>query len=175
MLIDAFETASARRHKGREVENLLIVTAPRERMVLGCLVLFLLGVVAWAAFGGVDRVVSFDGIIHRPVPEQPWRTTLRIAPTIAQLIDSGMGARIEVMPPGGAALELRGEVVPPAGTPLREEFAARLPWPVDNARRIDIAIVGTDAALPVPEGSPCRVSISLGRQSIASLLSFRPS
>lgn len=176
MFGSVFETVAARRHKGREVDNLLIVTAPHERMVLGCLALFMLAVAVWVVFGGVDRIVSFDCVIHRPVPDQPWRATLRAAPTVAQVIDSGMAARIEVPASGGGTPpELRGEVVPPTRAPLREELAVRLPWPVDNARRIDIDIADTGAALLMTEGSRCRVRISLGRQSIADLLGFRPS
>lgn len=175
MVGDVFETVAARRHKGREVGSLLIVTTPRERMLLGCLVLFMLAIAVWTVFGGVDRVVSFDCVIHRPVPDRPLGATLQIAPTVAQGIKSGMAARIEIVSTGGATQELRGEVVPPAETPLREGLAARLPWPVDNAQRIDIAILGADAAISVTKGSRCRASISLGRHSIADLLGFKPS
>ena len=173
MLGDAFKTSAVRRHKSGELDNLLIVTAPHERMVLVCLILSVFAIGAWAVFGGVDRVISFDCVVHRPAPDQPWRATARVAPTIAQFIDSGMAARVEVIASGGATLELQGEVAPPDGVPLSEDFAARLLWPVDNARRIDIAVASIDSALPVPEGSRCRVSISLGRQSIASILGFK--
>ena len=173
MLSDEFKPAAARRHKGREVDNLLIITAPRERMVLVCLALSVLAAVVWVAFGSVDRIVSFDCVIHRSAPDRPWRATLMAAPTVAQFIDSGMAARVEVVASGRAAPALQGKVVQPAEVCLREELAARLPWPGDGARRIDIDIAG--AAFPAQEGSRCRVSIPLGRQSIADLLGFRPS
>lgn len=176
MLSNVFDTVAARRHKGREVDNLLIVTAPHERMVLGCLMLFVLAAAVWAALGSVDRVVSFDCTPHRPASDQPWRATLWVAPTIAQSIDPGMAAQFEMAASDGATLKLQGKVVPTAKAALSQGFAARLAWPVGDARRIDIDITGTgaDAALPVTASGRCRVSISLGRQSIADLLGFKP-
>lgn len=176
MLGGEFETAAVHRHKSREVDDLLVVTTPRETSVLGCLLLLVLAAVVWAAVGGVDRVVSFDGVIHRSAPDRSWRATLLVAPAVAQSIDSGMAARIEVVAPDGTTRVLQGEVILPAAAPLRQDHAARLPWPVGGARRIDIAVRDADAAaLEMSHGSPSRVSISLGRQSIAGLLAFGPS
>ena len=173
MLDSPFESAAVRRHKDREVDKLLIVSAPRERLVLACLVLFVLAVAALVAVGSVDRTISLDGVVYRAVPDRPGRVALRVAPTLGQSIRPGIAATIEVAAPGGATLQFEGKTVLPVATALPEELAAHLPWPADGARRIDVAIADTDA-LAIPEGSVCQAQISLGRQSIASLLAFTP-
>lgn len=174
MLDSLFESAAVRRHKGREIDKLLIVSAPRERVVLGCLVLFVLAVAALVAVGSVDRTISLDGVVYRKAPDGSGRVALRVAPTLGQSIRPGMAAKVEVDAPGGAILQLEGEIIVPVTTALREELAAHLPWPADDARRIDVAFAVTDAALAVSKGSSCRVTISLGRQSITSILAFTP-
>ena len=174
MLDSQFESAAVRRHKSREVDKLLIVSAPRERVVLGCLVLFVLAVAALVVVGSVDRTISLDGIVYRTAPDGPGRVALRVAPTLGQSIRPGIAATIEVAAPGGAALQFEGTTAVPVAMALPEELAAHLPWPAGGARRIDVVIADTDDALAVPEGSVCRVQISLGRQSVARILSFTP-
>jgi len=175
MLDSPFESAAVRRHKDREVDKLLMVSAPRERIVLTCLILFVLAVAALVAVGSVDRTISLDGVVYRAAPDRPRQIALRVAPTLAQSSRPGIAAPIEVAAPGGATLQFEGKTAVPVATALSEELAAHLPWPADGARRIDVAVADTGNALPVPEGSTCRVRISLGRQSIASILAFTPS
>ena len=174
MLDSPFESAAVRRHKDREVDKLLIVSAPRERVVLASLVLFVLAVAALVAAGSVDRTISLDGVVYRASPDQPGRVALRVAPTLGQSIRPGIAVTIEVAAPSGATLQLEGETAVPVATALPEELAAQLPWPADGARRIDVAIADTGDAIAVPEGSLCRVQISLGHPSIASILAFTP-
>ncbi|MDE0451668.1 MAG: hypothetical protein OXI90_07865 [Gammaproteobacteria bacterium] len=174
MLDSPFESAAVRRHKDREVDKLLIVSAPRERVVLVCLVLFVLAVAALVAVGSVERTISLDGVVYRAAPDQPGRVALRVAPTLGQSIRPGIAATIEVAAPAGATLQFEGKTAAPMATALPEEIAAHLPWPADGARRIDVAIADTGDVLAIPEGSMCRVQISLGRQSIASVLAFTP-
>ena len=174
MLDSPFESAAVRRHKDREADKLLIVSAPRERVVLACLAMFVLAVTALVAVGSVDRTISLDGVVYRAAADRPVRVALRVAPALGQSIRPGIAATIEVAGPGGATLQLEGETALPVATALSEELAAHLPWPTNGVRRIDVAIADTDDALAVPEGSTCRVQISLGRQSIASILAFTP-
>ena len=171
MLDNPWDSAAVQRHKKREVEKLLIVSAPRERVVLAYLALFVLAVTSLVAAGSFDRTISLDGIFYRAAPDRVLRVALRVAPTLGQSIRPGIVARIEIVAPGGTTLQFEGETAVPVATALPEELAARLPWPSDGARRIDVAIAATDAPA-VPEGTMCRVNISLGRQSIASILAF---
>ena len=169
MFDDRLKSNSMRRHKDRDLDKLLIVVAPRESMALGCLVVFMLAFAAWVAFGSVDRVVSLDGVVHRTDTEGSWQATLEVAPALAQAVRPGMAAQVEVVGPDGTLLTLQGEVAPPDATPPPEGVAAQLPRSGDGARRIDVALA-PGAALSALEGSPCRISISLGRQSIVGLL-----
>ena len=175
MLNRLLESAAVRTRKKAEVENLLIVTAPRERLLLGVLALFVIFAGAWAVGGSVDRVVYFNGVVYRAEPEQPLRVALRVPPSLAPFVSAGMAARVEVALPDGTARELRGEVLALPTEPLPERIAERLPRPVDDARRIDIGLRIADESIPLDlEDRISRASISLGRQSILDLLAFRP-
>lgn len=175
MLNRLLESAAVRTHKRAEVENLLIVTAPRERFLLSVLGLFVVFAGAWAVVGGVDRVVEFDGVVYRAAPEQPLRVALHVPPTLAGLVSPGMTARVVIATPGAAALELRGDVLALPVEPLPARLAERLSRPVANARRIDVGLRVADETIPPDlEGSISQVSLSLGRQSIIDLLAFRP-
>lgn len=157
-----------------ETENLLIVSAPRERLLLGILALFVISVGAWLIVGGVERTVEFDGLVYRVEPEEPMRVALRAPPELAELVSAGMAARVDVAMPGETTLELRGEVLAlPVEPPPR--LAERLPRAADGARHIDVGLqIAGETIPPELEGAISRVSILLGRQSIAELLSFRP-
>ena len=169
---------SAQKRKKEEVDNLLIITAPRERLLLGILAAFILAAGVWAAVGDVDRVVEFDGVIYRVSPdqEQSLRAATRVPTALARSVSAGMTARVEVSLPNGTVLELPGLVLEPQAEPLPERLDERIQWPIDGARRVDVVLVVAGEAIPPAlEGEVGRVSISLGRRSIADLLVFRPS
>lgn len=60
------EEAAAEKNKCQQLDHLLRVTAPRERVILGGIGLVLLALVAWALFGSVVRAVTIDGILLEP-------------------------------------------------------------------------------------------------------------
>ncbi len=169
------KTEAARRHKTREIDKLLIVAAPSERVILACLLVFMLAIVIWLVAGSVERTVSFDGVLYRPAPDYEWQVSLLATPVLARAIESGTQASVEFTSADSQPRKLQGEVAPPADVPLNDSLAIQLPWPGTGARRIDIAIAPPEAEIKAAaEGSPCIVSISLGRHTIASLLAFRP-
>ena len=105
--------------------------------------------------------------LREPV-DRPLQAALRAAPRVAQRLRPGMPASIEVQLPGGETHRLEGTVSAVAGpSPVWLSH-----WPAaeaETAPRIDIDLE------PVPgvalrDGTPCRVRISLGRYSLASLL-----
>lgn len=100
MLDSPFESAAVRRHKDREVDKLLIVSAPRERVVLVCLVLFVLAIAALVAVGSVERSISLDGVS-----------------TVRRRMDPGWshcGSRLPSGNPSVPALQRRSKLLPPA-------------------------------------------------------------
>lgn len=61
------ESASSR-NKFQQLDHLLRVTAPHERMVLAGIGLVMLALVAWALFGSIVRSVTIDGVLIEPGP-----------------------------------------------------------------------------------------------------------
>ena len=60
------EQAAANKNKRQQLDHLLRVTAPHERVILAGIGLVLLALVAWALFGSVVRAVTIDGILLEP-------------------------------------------------------------------------------------------------------------
>ena len=60
------EEAAANKNKRQQLDHLLRVTAPHERVILGGIGLVLLALVALALFGSVVRAVTIDGILLEP-------------------------------------------------------------------------------------------------------------
>ena len=108
--------------------------------------------------------------LREPV-DRPVQAAVRASPRVAQRLRAGMPASIEIELPGGGTRRLDGMVSAVAGpSPVWLSH-----WPAadaENAPRIDVDLE------PVPgvalrDGTPCRVRISLGRYSLASLLGLR--
>ncbi len=57
------EEAAASRNERQQLNRLLRVTAPRERVILAGIGLVLAGFVAWALFGSIVHRVAFDGVM----------------------------------------------------------------------------------------------------------------
>ena len=60
------EEAVASRNRRQQLDRLLRITAPHERVVLAGIGLVLLAFVAWALFGSVERSVRADGVLIEP-------------------------------------------------------------------------------------------------------------
>ena len=59
------ETAAGR-SKRQQLDHLLTVTAPRERIALAVAALLLLSLLAWALFGRIEHEVTVDGVLIKP-------------------------------------------------------------------------------------------------------------
>ena len=93
---------------------------------------------------------------------------LRVAPSAAQRIRPGMQASVEVTMPDGASRQVRAEVASVTGGPLPGWLAAMRPAVADSVHRVDVAF-REDSELSVPDGTPCRVRIVLGRHPPVAL------
>ena len=102
----------------------------------------------------------------RDAEDQPLQTVLRVAPRMAQRIQPGMQASIEVVMPDGAPRRLDGEVASVTPGPLPNWLTAFPPTVADSAHRVDI-VLHRASDLSVPDGTPCRVRIVLGRHAPA--------
>lgn len=60
------QDSGSSRNKYQQLDHLLRVTAPHERMILAGIGLVMLALVVWALFGSIVRSVTFDGILFEP-------------------------------------------------------------------------------------------------------------
>ena len=93
---------------------------------------------------------------------------------MAQRIEAGMKAEVEVAAPDGTSHRLEGEVAVVEAKPLPDWLAALLLATTGPAYRVEVALHET-SDLSVPDGTPCRIRIELGRDTPAALLAAGPS
>ena len=104
----------------------------------------------------------------RDAGDRPLRAVLRIAPRMAQRIRTGMLASVVVVMPDGATRRLDGKVASVAAGPLPRWLAALPPAAPDSAHRIDV-VLDRASELSIPDGTPCRARIIIGRHSPLAL------
>ena len=189
---DSFHNTVAEAKEEREqLDRLLTVSTPRERLLVAAVAALLAILAAWLFFGNVHRSVALDGVLVEPESPQPGSarglplasesTSLDIRSVqalvwvhrgVAQDIAVGMPALIELaVEAGDAAFD--GEVAGISAVPLSEVPAFGSSAPV-SVHRVDIALdesldFGSLAAME------CRVVIEVGRQSPLALFGMRRS
>lgn len=107
----------------------------------------------------------------REAEDQPLQAVLRVAPRMAQRIRPGMRASVEIMMPDGAKQRLDAEVTSVTPGPLPNWLASLQPAIMDSAHRVDVALRQA-SDLSLPDVTPCRVRIILGRQPLTVFLGF---
>ena len=100
---------------------------------------------------------------------QALQAVLQVAPRMAKRFRVGMEALVEVVMPDGVVREVKGEIASMTPGPLPNWLAAFQPESTDYFHRIDI-IFHPESELAVPDGTPCRAHIVLGRHSLIALL-----
>lgn len=60
------QEAAASRNERQQLDQLLRITSPYERIVLACIGVVLVGFVAWALLGSIVRGATFDGVLIEP-------------------------------------------------------------------------------------------------------------
>ena len=101
--------------------------------------------------------------------EPALEAVLLLPPRMAQRLEPGMPAGVEVVTPEGGTRRLHGRVdgvTPPGAVP--PWLAALQPDVPDQAHRVDVVL--TEAEVAFADGTPCRVSIQIDRRPAAVLL-----
>ena len=107
----------------------------------------------------------------REAEDQPLQAVLRVPPRMAQRIQPGMRASVELGRPNGATRRLDGEVTSVTPGPLPNWLASLQPAAPDSAHRVDV-VLHQASDLSLPDVTPCRVRIVLGQQPLTVLLGF---
>ena len=110
----------------------------------------------------------------REAADRPLQATLQVTPRVARRMRTGMPVTVEVQRPNAAPRRLDGAVREVAAGPPPEWLAALQPALAEPAQRIDIEL-DPESEFSLPDGTPCRIRIVLGRHPPAALLGLGPS
>ena len=175
---DSFHNTVAEAKQEREqLDRLLTISTPRERLLVVVIALLLVVLAAWLFFGSVTHSVAINGVLVQPGATAGDRSVQAIVwaeSDVAPRVEAGMPAAIELGMAGEAVDALEGEVAAISAVPMSERLRG-----IDSAApvsvlRVDISL-GESLDHASLAGRKCRIVIELGRQSpIALLLTRRP-
>ena len=116
------------------------------------------------AFVSAGTVVA----LIRAAEDLPARAVLRVGRDVAQRIQPGMQATVEIPAPDGGARRIVGEVSSVTAGPLPDWLAGLEPAVPVSSDRVDIALL-PDSDPGLPDGTACRADIEIGKHSPAAL------
>ena len=177
---DSFHNTVAEAKEEREqLDRLLTISTPRERLlVVGiALLLFMLG--AWLFYGNVTRSLAVDGVLVEsgedlPEGNRSLQALVWIKRDIAPHIKDGMPAVIGLDTADGDADTLAGKVAAISAVRLSgglAEFGTAAPMSV---HRVEITL-DESPDLDSLAGRECRIFLELGRQSPIALFRMKQS
>ena len=175
---DSFhDTVAEAKEEREQLDRLLTISTPRERLLVSVVALALLVLATWLFFGSVARSVAVDGVLvergnNRFKGKSCVQALVWVDRGVAPQIEAGMPAVIELDPTNGEADPLDGEVAAITAVPLSDGLAAFESVTPASVHRIEIALddVFEPASLA---GMECRIVIQLGRQSPVALFGMR--
>ena len=172
------ETVAAAKEEREQLDRLLTISTPRERLLVAGVALLLVVLAAWLFLGSVARSVAVDGVLVEPGEtlaegSRSVRAFVWVESGIAPQIEAGMPAEIELaMTTDREAVTLVGEVAAIAAVPLSEGLAAFESVASHSVYRVDIALDEDLESASFPSRE-CRVFIELGDQSPIALFRNR--
>jgi hypothetical protein len=172
---DSFHNTVAEAKEEREqLDRLLTVSAPRERLLVTLTALLLAVVIAWLVIGRVDRVHAVDGVILGVAENQPGAGQLVQALIWVEnddlpAIGAGMPAEIDLGPAEEEADKIGGVIATVSAVGLSELPAAFEPAAPVSVHRAEIVL---DESLDLTSvvGRKCRIVIETGTQSPVEFL-----
>ena len=188
------EIVAEAKEEREQLDRLLTISTPRERLLVVAIALVLGTLLAWLFLGSVSRSLVVDGVlvVQGETPPGQGETLsgesgavqvrVWVGRDIAPRIEAGVSVVIEPDAADGETGALAGTVravsaVPLSGEPGASEAAFEAAAPL-SAHRIDIALETTPEEGLDPDslaGRKCRIVIELGRQSpIALFLAGQP-
>ena len=165
------DTVAEAKEEREQLDRLLTVSTPRERLLVAAIAVVLLVLAAWLFLGSVPRSLAVDGVLIGSgeglfVDDGSVQARIRVKRDTAAHIAAGMPAAIE----SDGAADILGEVATITPLPFSEGLAAIAGSASEY--RIGIA-VDADLDLPSPSSRACRIVIEVGRQTPAALFGLR--
>ena len=173
---DSFHNRVAEAKQEREqLDRLLTISTPRERLLLAAIALLLLVVAAWLFFGNVADRVAVSGILVEPAgDDQSVQALIWVGSGVATHSWKGMPAVIEVAAADGDADAIGGTVGTISPVSLSDDLAALEAAGPVSVHRVDITLA-TSLDLASLASRECRIVIELGRRSPVSVFRMRRS
>ena len=171
---DSFHNTVAEAKEEREqLDRLLTISTPRERLLIAVIALLLLILAVWLVYGRIGSSLAVSGVVVGG-EERSVQALVGVERDAVPRIRTGMPVVVELDTADGEAEALDGEIVTISVVPLSETLTALASKAPVSVHRIDIALdESPDSASLV--GRECRIVIELGRQSPAALLHPRRS
>lgn len=166
------DTVAQAKEEREQLDRLLTVSTPRERLLLAGVALVLVVLAGWSFFGSVPHSFAVNGVVVAPDESGreggPVQALVWLRSDAARDIDMGMPAVVELGTAGGAPATLSGEVEGIAAMPMSSEPTPFEPPAPVALYRVDIVLDEGPAPVPL-EGRECRIVLDLGTRSPIAL------
>ncbi len=181
---DSFHNTVAEAKEEREqLDRLLTISTPRERLLVVGIALLSVILVAWLFLGSViARTVTLEGVLVPPAQTQSGsensgskksvQAIVWIERGAASQIGAGMPAAIELETADGDAETFDGEIAAISAVPSSKVLEALGPTAPVSAHRIVVSL-GKSLDIESLASRKCRIVVELGRQSPVALLRTR--
>ena len=173
------DTVAEAKREREQLDRLLTISTPRERLLVAAIALWLLIFISWLFFGNVARSLAVDGVLVDPGTSlseagRSVQALVWIESDIVPQIRAGMPAVMELRAADGEAGTVSAEVAAISAVRLSEVPAAFESAVPVSVQRLDIALEES-LDLASIAGRECRIVIEIGTQSpIAFLRMGRP-
>ena len=173
--LESFHDMVAEAKEEREqLDRLLTISTPRERLLVAAIAVFLLLLCAWLLFGNIARSITFNGTLAEqgetlPGGSRHVQALAWIQGDTALSIEAGMPVMLELDTKDAKAGTLGGAVKAISAMPFSGGTSTSPPVASVALHRVDIEL--EDGLEPGALASrKCRLVIVLGRQSPIELL-----
>ena len=173
--LESFHDMVAEAKEEREqLDRLLTISTPRERLLVAAIAVFLLLLCAWLLYGNVARSIAFNATLVEqaetlPESSRHVQALAWIQSATALSIEAGMPVTVELDAKDAEAATLGGTVKAISAIRFPEGMSVIPPVASVSLHRVDIAL--EEGLEPGSLASrECRLVILLGRQSPIELL-----
>ena len=165
-------TVAEAKDEREQLDRLLTISTPRERLLVVGVALLLCILLAWLFFGSVARSVAVDGVLLEPSigaaeGNRSVYALVWIEGDVAEDIEAGVPVTIELAGEESGTLDGMIETMSPA--PVSEALTAVASAAPVTVHRVGIAL-DEDLDLASLAGSKCRIVIELGTQAPVAFL-----
>ena len=167
---DSFHNTVAEAKEEREqLDQLLTVSTPRERLLVAIVALIVALLAAWLFLGHVSHSRAVDAVVVEPVNGDRLQLLVWAGHDGRSPAGPGLSATVELLAADGNAPVLKGKIASVSAVHTVRDLA----MPV-SMYLVDVTI-DRDPDMTIPAGIRCRIVIDLPSQSPFSLLGMRPS